>query len=69
LVPTGPSSVPPVGPPIEVPLIAPPIIPLVSPPATLITPEPDTFVLFGGVLVLGIAIARIKALRDRRRKH
>jgi hypothetical protein len=55
--------------PIEVPLIAPPIMPLVSPPGTLITPEPDTFVLFGGVLVLGIAIARIKALRDRRRKH
>jgi hypothetical protein len=40
-----------------------------NPPPSLITPEPNSLVLFGGVLVLGIAIARIKVLRGGRRKH
>jgi len=65
--PLGPPVNPPVGPPIEPP-IEPPIMPPISPPPS-ITPEPNSFVLFGGVLVLGIAIARIKMLRDGRRKH
>jgi hypothetical protein len=50
-------------------LIEVPIIPPFGPPPSLITPEPDSLVLFGGVLILGIAIAGIKRLRDGRRKH
>jgi hypothetical protein len=64
--------VPPLGPPIESPIQpvieAPIMLPMVAPPS-VITPEPDSFALFGGVLVLGIAIAGIKILRDGRRMH
>jgi hypothetical protein len=70
--PLGPPTVPPLGPPIEPPIqppIEPPIIPPTFPLPSVITPEPDSFVLFGGVLVLGIAIAGIKMLRDGLRKH
>jgi len=72
VVPPGPPAVPPVGPTIDVPvepLIAPPITPPTSSPVSLVTPEPNSFVLFGGALVLGVAIAKIKVLRDGRRKH
>jgi hypothetical protein len=78
--PVGPPMVPPLGPPIEPPIgppieppngppIEPPIIPPTVPPPSVITPESNSFVLFGGVLVLGIAIAGIKMLRDGLRKH
>jgi hypothetical protein len=50
-------------------LTQPPTIPPDIPPPSQVTPEPDSLVLFGSVLVLGIAAARIKALRDGRRKH
>jgi hypothetical protein len=67
-----PPVVPPEGPPIvpviEI-LVVPPTVPVDIPPSSLVTPEPGSLVLFGSVLVLGIAMARIKALRDGRRKH
>ena len=65
--PTIPPVVVPTGPPIEVPIN--PLIPPIGPPPSVVTPEPNSFVLLGGVLVLGIAIARIKVLRDGRRRH
>jgi hypothetical protein len=64
--------VPPLGPPIESPIqpvIEAPIMPPTVPPPSVITPEPDSFVLFGGVLVVGIVIAGIRMLRDGLRKH
>jgi hypothetical protein len=63
-----PPVLPPVGPPIEVP-IEPPIMPPISPPPSLITPEPNSLVLFGGVLALGMATAGIKMVRDGLRKR
>ena len=65
--PTIPPVVVPTGPPIEVPIN--PLIPPIGPPPSVVTPEPNSFVLLGGVLVLGIVIARIKVLRDGRRRH
>jgi len=75
--PSGPPSEPPIGPPIE-PLSGPPMIGPLSEPTTippmsesgsLTTPEPDSLLLLGSVLVLGMAIASIRVLRDGCRKH
>ena len=74
--PIGPPTEPPIEPPIGPPM-GPPVGPLSGPPiiqpmdqsGSLATPEPSSLVLLGGVLVLGIATAGIKVLRDGRRKH
>jgi hypothetical protein len=46
-----------------------PILTPIGSPPLLATPEPNSFVLFGGALALGIALARIRVLRDGRRKR
>ena len=73
--PIGPSSGPPMGPlggPLSGPLSGPTIIQPMDQSGSLATPEPGSFVLLGGVLAFGIAIASIGVLRDRprhRSKH
>jgi hypothetical protein len=60
------------GPPIEPFIkqpIEPPVIAPMNEPPPLVTPEPDSWALFGGALVVGIAIAKIKVLRHGRRKR
>ena len=70
--PIGPSSGPPMGPlggPLSGPLSGPTIIQPMDQSGSLATPEPGSFVLLGGVLAFGIAIASIGVLRDGRRKQ
>ena len=83
-LPTEPPTEPPIGPPTGPPIgpligptigplidqpIGPLIEPLTDPPPSLTTPEPDSLALFGSMLVLGIAITRIKVRRAGRRKR